>query len=559
MTATTETRGFRLHPSIFYNLVLRQAGTLQKAILELVMNSVDAKATKCVIEVTEDCVIVRDDGEGFRSRDEIENFFEVFGQPPEEGVKKTYGQFRIGRGQAFAFGKNRWRSGAFEMNVDIKGKGTDYELQDNLESAKGCEITIKLYEPLLPSAYEETIHALAHWVQYAPIKVKINGKTVNKDPATQKWDVETDDAYIKFAGSEGLDVYNLGIFVLSLSRWQYGTGGVILSKHQLKVNFARNDIQADCPVWQRVKPVIDQRTTNELTKKKSLDDDQRAALIKKITERKLKLDHQHGFSLKILTAVTGRHYPLSVLFPSSKTIGLAVGPKGDIKACRVHEDKRAFVLAQSVLDAFGVDDCKELLQLLQDRNSYTGEHYGDRFNFTKLPILDLATLTAGIRDETEVVDKAKLVPREQIWIKLIELTGDQSFGEQRRYVVGKSQTLQAWTDGQTYVALNRDFLKEQPLTIPGFSQVGAVLLHCLCHDAPDTDGHEHDTAFYERFHDRLENNQLGLFIDDCVRYLPRVCRQMDRKMSKRSLRSQDNVVAATRAEAQSTAAATDTL
>ena len=124
----TETRRFKMHPKLLFDVIQRQAGSLAKAVLEGVMNSIDAKATKCRITLTNNELTISDDGTGIRTRKSIEDFFETFGQPHDESEGKVYGTFRMGRGQLFAYGKNRWRTGPFEMKIDIKNKGLDYEL-----------------------------------------------------------------------------------------------------------------------------------------------------------------------------------------------------------------------------------------------------------------------------------------------------------------------------------------------------------------------------------------------------------------------------------------------
>lgn len=77
---TAETRQFQMHAKLLYDVIRRQAGTLSKAILEGIMNSVDAGATECRITLEPKRVTVNDDGKGFKNREEIEKFFEVFGQ-----------------------------------------------------------------------------------------------------------------------------------------------------------------------------------------------------------------------------------------------------------------------------------------------------------------------------------------------------------------------------------------------------------------------------------------------------------------------------------------------
>jgi hypothetical protein len=80
-----------MHKDLLLSVIQRQAGTLQKAILEGVMNAVDAKASGVSVKLTSQAVEIIDNGQGFRSRQEIEQWFEVFGQPHSESEAKTYG------------------------------------------------------------------------------------------------------------------------------------------------------------------------------------------------------------------------------------------------------------------------------------------------------------------------------------------------------------------------------------------------------------------------------------------------------------------------------------
>jgi len=150
VSATPELRRFKMHPKLLMDVIRRQAGTLGKAIVEGVQNSIDAQATGVDITTERGRVVISDDGGGFPSRDEIEKFFEVFGQPHDASERKVYGTFRMGRGQMFAFGRNQWRSGQFAMEVDIEKFGLDYQLHAGLEAAPGCRIEIALYEPSIP-------------------------------------------------------------------------------------------------------------------------------------------------------------------------------------------------------------------------------------------------------------------------------------------------------------------------------------------------------------------------------------------------------------------------
>lgn len=48
----SETRRFGMAPELLLDVIKRQAGTPAKAVLELVMNAVDAGATRCEVTLT---------------------------------------------------------------------------------------------------------------------------------------------------------------------------------------------------------------------------------------------------------------------------------------------------------------------------------------------------------------------------------------------------------------------------------------------------------------------------------------------------------------------------
>ncbi len=89
-----ERRSFRMDPALLWSVIKSQAGTLAKALLELVMNSIDAGASQVSITLTGTRLKVEDDGRGFQSRTEVTSWFETFGTPHKEGDAR-WGKFRM--------------------------------------------------------------------------------------------------------------------------------------------------------------------------------------------------------------------------------------------------------------------------------------------------------------------------------------------------------------------------------------------------------------------------------------------------------------------------------
>ena len=100
------------------------------------------------------------------------------------------------------------------------------------------------------------------FVLYSPIPVFLGNEQINVDPANEKWDHVTDEAYIELSDKGELSLYNLGVYVCPMPNHRFGTGGVVVSRKQLKMNFARNDVQSDCPVWRKLTPFL--KTASEM-------------------------------------------------------------------------------------------------------------------------------------------------------------------------------------------------------------------------------------------------------------------------------------------------------
>ena len=101
---------FQIHRSIIRHLIFSQAGSLSKALLELCMNSLDAKAKTISVAFSSDMrqVTVTDDGVGFNRTQEIKKLFGTFGFDHQTEVEmarnRQLGRFGLGRAQCLAFG-----------------------------------------------------------------------------------------------------------------------------------------------------------------------------------------------------------------------------------------------------------------------------------------------------------------------------------------------------------------------------------------------------------------------------------------------------------------------
>lgn len=274
MKSVAEKQNFELHPAILFSLINNQASGVEKALLELVMNSVDAGATRIDVHLNTTGFEVRDNGKGFKDMQEIESCFGEVGLPHENDA--YYGRFRMGRLQSFGYAKTLWKTNNMEMEVDLNvdrmSEDYGYSTRYVDDITPGCHIIGQFYqqhpqcEPLrnilpLPKLRPEDcsnpIIALALSVKYLPVDVYINHQKVNIDQEKALLHSETENAkyYIEttlsmssnhYSGSHEVNVYNKGVYAYSISSRHF-VGDIVTTK-AIQLNMARNEAKYGCPV-----------------------------------------------------------------------------------------------------------------------------------------------------------------------------------------------------------------------------------------------------------------------------------------------------------------------
>ena len=286
-TKNTQIKTIKAGNQLIHQTIYNQAGSIEKALLEYIMNSVDAKATYIKINIENDGInyTILDDGDGFGdpeyTREEKEKCIdEVFGylgfdHGAEEDNYRVYGKFGIGRAQLWAFSKNTWHTHDMMMSVDVKNKGLNYEIKQVKKHIDGCKISGKFYDNLSLNEILLIKRELSKYSAFAPIKVYFNDQLINRSIDELKDSLEIEGLVSELKASAGLRVYNQGVLVREYPNYLFGTGGVICSKigYPFELNAARNDIlQSKCKLWKKLKTKLDGRINQESKKKKFTDD-----------------------------------------------------------------------------------------------------------------------------------------------------------------------------------------------------------------------------------------------------------------------------------------------
>lgn len=537
--ASKEVRNFRMDPNLLYSVIQSQAGTLNKAILESVMNSIDAGATRVDVILDRKSYKVTDDGKGFTQREQIEQFFETFGAPHVEG-DATYGKFRMGRGQGMSFAKNDWRSGPFRMQVDIKGKGLDYTLETGLEFVQGCVIDGELYDPLEPSEKRRVELDLADQCLYTPIPVFLNGKPISKSAAAEKWTAETDDAFMLVNTSRSLALYNLGVLVANFPAYEFGTGGVVVSKKQLTLNFARNDVlRAKCDVWKAIRAELKKHLPkSEEDRPVKRDESWRQYQAREMMslEGKSMEELRAMCNLPVFTDVKGKHYGLSQLADQARRMPIVVAPGKSLLADRVHDTALAIVLIPETFSnrfrATADDVFKYFNSMCKD------SPFSDFSGFTG-HVIDIREGLASFADVSKAIESDHHVVAPKDWpvdvkcavaaVQSVQAylahAVSQSLGEDRTKStrtlrVMKSESAEAYTDGKENIFINIKNLQGMKGPRNGIKWAHfmcTLVLHELCHDVDSGTGHTHDEDFYHVFHEASFECAFGTAVEKLFR------------------------------------------
>lgn len=559
---STERRAFTMDKAILWTVIQGQAGSLSKALLELIMNSADAGGTKVDITIDAKSVTIVDDGKGFASRSEIENFFERFGTPHKPG-DAIFGTWRMGRGMIFSFTRNTWRSGKFKMFVDIKELGLEYDLTETEDDFKGCQITGVLYEPLVASSLLRLIDELRALCKYSPIPVRVNGEVISKDLSKVKWTHQDDDAYYLIKdSSRSLEVFNLGVFVREYWRGEAGTCGLVVSKKQLALNTARNDVlMAKCDVYKRIVTklksfakldVAEKPRNNEAAREMELD-----RLITGAYDSLEEFREACG-DAKVFTDYSGRHFSVQGLAHAthSGSMSIAVAEDYSGKADRVHATKLAIVISPKTMarvKGLSFEEILERIAATADVFEVPGAYAnaGRAVKTIQSALVPLSVVGSMIDESRLVIEPREYSKEERLVLSVLaRMSGSFSRATRqegvRRLGVFESESLNGYTDGSTVVFLNRKFLKVGGAAgnIPmAFDSLKGLLLHEYLHDVEDSTGHGHPAEFYERFHEIMRHDHgMQRFTYDASMLFLSMRRKSGAKMRTGDLKTLDMVL-----------------
>ncbi|MGQ5291604.1 ATP-binding protein [Pectobacterium actinidiae] len=525
---------FELDPQIIHHIIYSQAGSIGKALIELLMNSVDAQASSVLLTVSQEGFTCTDDGHGFASRDDVVNYFGRFGTPHIEG-DATYGRFRLGRGQIMAHARTLWRSQSWQMHVDTRLMGYHYDLDDLGEGLSGCQITGEWYEPLSEAELMSAVQEIRDLVRYTPIRVELNGRLITRNPATEKWDAEDEFAWYRVREEGAVSIYNQGVLVRHDPGHMWGVGGLIVSKRAIGLNVSRTEIlRKTCPVWQGIAKRFGELAAalaNQLGHyRKTESRRENAARSLMAGSRSLVTLYRDE---EVITLLPGKKHVTLVDFLYKCRRQRPGGYEGCFTIARSEDIPRGELLAGAdivvvmhpiTLTRFGCYSNDEFIECLaQIHNNLRQYGQNERGMWYvagafEPAVIDFNTLSNAFVERTQLVREKDALDAETLraWRSLRwclvqyarRCTGGKGRwanytrgGKVFHILLGESTSAEAWTDGESYIAYNIKVvqrLRTDPLRAASY--LFSLTEHEIAHEGDSMDC-GHDEAFYQRFHD----------------------------------------------------------
>jgi hypothetical protein len=540
----SEQRTFTMHTNLLRDVITRQAGSIDKAVVEGVMNLIEAGATVGQITLSCERLVIEDNGRGFKSREEVLEGFEVFGKSDERKAEnKEWAEFQMGRGQLMAFGVTTYRTHTFEMTVDIRSCGEEitYSLREGLEAVKGCTVTVELYDPIQRRSLDWKCGDIMRAIKYVPVPVFLNGKQVSHPPDEQEWDFVTDDAYIS-VGGHSLSLYNKGVFVKSVSNKDCGVGGTVVSRKRLKLNFARNDVIADCPVWSQVAAFVREHSQSALLKAKSPNEEQINLVI--TNWRNGFFTTEDIYDCKMFRDSNGKRWSLTTLAEKSFPY-FTLDDKQSVRADKAMQTCLGIVFDYKFTrDAFRISTTKEMLNpvdVLEEVFAAAGKLEG--YEVKRLPpirFLQPEDLYEEIDDANVLLEESQLTGKEKIAVESLTVYNSwyaNAFDDQkpRRILLGVSDTAEAWTDGCGFVAFDRRYLNKALSSLTGWCDLLLTLAHEYAHIKDEN--LTHDDGFRERYE---HYSFIAIkMLENIMRHYASRLRAEGRKVSRKLSRPQE--------------------
>ena len=280
----TETVEMTTTGQVAQYLIEDQMADLPDVIREAVQNGVDSPgASRVLVSVTPDQTVVCDNGAGvdLGSETGMRDLSVLGAGTKSRDDDATLGEWGIGTGAIIAKGAVRIWSGEHALCFDYQDEretgpfahasGREGVVVETPHAFDGVCVTIDHYASEVPDPdsyrwpriVERLRKRFAYLTFRTGVSVIVNGDPVDRGHpfdavADGRVTVtrETPDAYLALeqTPAQGLTIYSNGLYVTT--DHDAGVGGVVVSKGNLTLNFARTAVQSGCDRWDRIQDAL---------------------------------------------------------------------------------------------------------------------------------------------------------------------------------------------------------------------------------------------------------------------------------------------------------------
>lgn len=497
-----------------------QAGSLVNAWREALQNGIDKHdSTLAELRFNKRRSFIQDDGFPLDFTDEeIEKLLTCLGLSSKEvDDDDTIGQFGVGLGKVISVGAVTVMSGSLSLHFDFGLKANRHRqepFEDELDYARvpleqpvdGVKIFVHHYEDEVPSYsyrwknFEKDIKKTMGYASFMfDTEVKINDELIdNGDPydeVTRQYQIttETENAYlaVEHNKDDDIDIYSNGLYVKTIDG--NGLAGTIVTKGNLELDLARNDIKEGCEKWAAITDTLTDLREDILTAvpDSQLTRDAREAIVEMMSEDERLQEEWSGRD--VFRMANGDKTSLEAVQDSTE---IGWGTKGDRGADQLVEEGET-VLHES-------DSANDILKDESDSVNVTSDTFD---------VEDRAEEQGIDTGFNQIDNEFDMRPKERRRLLFARLLAER-LDIDREIKWGESEEVDAWTDGITHITLTASGIDRG--RFPQWSHQVYDMLAKLW--AYDCDSRENDFGAFmkEDYYDfHQDDDNLETFHDLC--------------------------------------------
>jgi len=462
---------FEMSRNLLKDVISKQTGSLTKALKELVQNSRDAGATVINITINENEAIVEDNGRGM-SKDDIYDYFRVFGETNKRDNDEDLGQFGMGRGQIMNFGTCIWRTKYSKVSVNIR-EFLGYNIDALNSSVKGCKVNCKFYKE--KSWWELEKARKGMYYSLLPTKnvdIFIDGKLLN--PTIEMLEQFSDNNFDVFISGVARNV--IYCRELGVKNFDSNFNYCINVKVKAELNFARNEFLETDPMYEEIKAKMNEVEELMTITKDNFDNREARQTLQFVREGRVSLESV--FDKPIIRTATDKKIAIAEIIGKEVMFGECdIWSDDCIRRGHIviHDDNE--YLIHDIVEKF------KLEVFLTGKNPKNVAKRGYHKDFSE-----------------ENLNKNKIYGKIPVDLdKYIFKPLGEEFD--RDVYLGESDVHGGWTNGYDTIHINKNNIELSS----NKEEICLKVWHVLCHEYSHTsdtkkkDYHSHE--FYENYHD----------------------------------------------------------